>query len=349
MISVDKIKLNAKIIIGPFLIMALFCFSSCFKEHEVKIIHLQGKTMGTTYNIKYVPSGSFPIDQKLVHQKIETILKDFNKVASTYDPSSEISKINQLEANIEISVSPIFKLLMKEAIEMNKLSQGVFDPSLSPLINLWGFGAAGKRSTPPVDQEVRNALKACGMVNFIFQKSSIRKNNSASELDFSAFAKGYGVDLIVLYLESVQMDDYFVEIGGEVRTRSKDKQWKIGIEKPDPAQRGHLTKIITLNGAIATSGDYRNFYNHAGKKYSHGINFRSGKPVENNIASVSVFHSRSAMRADAWATALMVSESFSEAIDLINKNNLSAFIIYREAGELKMYESVEWKKEFNND
>ena len=152
-----------------------------------------------------------------------------------------------------------------------------------------------------------------------------------------------------MYLESVQMDDYFVEIGGEIRTRSSKKIWTIGIEKPEPGIKGSITEILELNGAIATSGDYRNFYNHAGKKYSHGINFRSGQPVENEIASASVFSKDSAMRADAWATFLMVSESMIEAIDLVNKNNLSALVIYREKDKLKTYRSSSWKREFNDD
>lgn len=303
--------------------------------------------MGTTYNIKYVPSESFPIEREIVQQKINDLLFDFNKIASTYDTDSEISHINQMDKNLKHHLSPIMKLLMIEAFEMNKLSNGVFDSSLSPLINLWGFGSKGRRNQAPNEKEVMLAKSACGMKNFLMEGDFISKNNPKSELDFSAFAKGYGVDLVVFYLESIQMDDFFVEIGGEIKTRSSLKQWKIGIEKPDPTTRGQITKVLTLkNGALATSGDYRNFYTDGGKKYSHGINFRSGRPIENNIASVSVFDPDSTMRADAWATALMVSENLIEAQELIKKNNLAAFIVYRNDEDLKTYESEFWVQEF---
>ena len=330
-------------------LVALFCFYSCNEKGGHELVHLQGQTMGTTYNVKYVPSKSFPVDKIVVQKKIDKILVDFNLVASTYDPNSEISKINNLGNGINVSLSSVFKILMNEAIQLNKLSEGVFDPSLSPLINLWGFGAEGKVKSIPSDKEIAQRLKISGMMNFVYDGNGLKKKYSDSALDFSAFAKGYGVDLLAYYLESLQMDDYFIEIGGEVRTRTTQRDWRIGIEKPDDSSRGSLTKIIKLNGCLATSGDYRNFYTIAGKKYSHGINFRSGRPVENEIASVSVFHPSSVMRADGWATTLMVSNSFVDALDLINKNNLAAFIIYREKDNLKMFESPQWKKEFGND
>jgi len=304
--------------------------------------------MGTTYNIKYVPSKSFPVNKERVHKKVEEILINFNKVASTYDPHSEISKINQAVEGQVIKLSRTLKILVAEAFEMNKLSQGVFDPSLSPLINLWGFGHKGRRAKAPSLDEVRVAQSYCGMKNFNFDGENLTKLNSGSELDFSAFAKGYGVDLVVLYLESLQMDDYFVEIGGEIKTRSKLKQWKIGIESPDLNNFQGVTKILPLNnGALATSGDYRNFYNDGGKKYSHGIDFSTGKPVENEIASVSVHDANSTMRADAWATALLVSTSLSQAKELLTKNNLAAFIIFRDNGGFKVFESKRWQEEFN--
>ena len=332
---------------GPLLLMALFSFLSCQSKNEIEIIHIEGKTMGTTYNVKYVPNNSFPIDQKIVAEKIEEILIQVNNVASTYIPESEISKINKAKKNTSFDLSNEFAFLIKEAIEMNKISRGVFDASLAPLINLWGFGAKGRREIPPSHQEIKQAKENVGMDKFSFDGKKLSKIQDGAELDFSSFAKGHGVDRIVMYLESVQMDDYFVEIGGEVRTRSQAKVWRIGVEKPLDNDERAVSKVLILNGSLATSGNYRNYYKHGGKKFAHGINFYTGHPVENEIASVSVFHRTSTMKADSWATTLMVSENLAEAKKLIKENNLTVMIIYHENEELKVFENENWKREFN--
>ena len=246
-------------------------------------------------------------------------------------------------------MSPVFKVLVDEAFKLNSLSKGLFDPSLSPLINLWGFGPKGRRNGKPNQAEINATKKLCGMSNFKISQNLIEKLYSKSELDFSSFAKGYGVDLVVFYLESIQMDDYFVEIGGEVRTRTSNKVWRVGIEKPDFKEKGRVSKILKLNGALATSGDYRNFYSHDGKTYSHGINFDSGRPVENDIASVSVFHPISTMRADGWATALMVTDGIQQAKEIIKTNSLAAYIIFRKGNEINIFESKKWREEFKDD
>lgn len=339
------INVKNKIINGPIFLLALFTLVSCFNKQELQIIHISGETMGTTYNVKYVPNKSFPIEQKVLENKIDVLLKNVNQVASTYISNSEISKINKADSQSEITLSPMFIVLMNEAVEMNKLSKGLFDPSLGPLINLWGFGPEKKVKAPKIS-DIKKALGVSGMKNFKFHNKKLFKAQAQSQLDFSAFAKGYGVDSISQLLESIQLDDYFVEIGGEVRTRGQNKVWRVGVERPDSSVRGQISKVLELNGALATSGDYRNYYIDGGKKFAHGLNFQTGKPVNNGIASVSIFHPISTMRADSWATSLMVSSGLEESVALIKEHKLAAMIIYREGDVLKTYESPAWQSEF---
>ena len=177
----------------------------------------------------------------------------------------------------------MFIVLMNEAVEMNKLSKGLFDPSLG--LSLTCGGSAEKKVKAPKISDIKKALGVSGMKNFKFRNKKLFKAQAQSQLDFSAFAKGYGVDSISQLLESIQLDDYFVEIGGEVRTRGQSKVWRVGIERPDSSVRGQVSKVLELNGALATSGDYRNYYIDGGKKFAHGLNFQTGKPVNNGIAS----------------------------------------------------------------
>jgi len=315
-------------------ICTIFFLSSC--EKTPKLVEISGRTMGTSYTIKYLRVESSK-SSKILASSIQNILIKFNKIASTYISDSEISKINQTNANEEIILSIEFKKLLLSGIEISRKSKGYFDPSLGPLVNLWGFGPKGKRDEVPSEEKIREAKKNIGMHKFdlIKNRNVLIKKNKSQYLDFSAFAKGRGVDLISNFFKKENIEDFMIEIGGEVHTGSKIKTWHIGIETP-LATKNAFQVVMLRNGALATSGDYRNVREFSKKKFSHGINFKSGRPKENLVASVSVYDPVSCMRADAWATALMVAGEF-EGVKLAESNGLAAYFIYKESNNSTKY------------
>jgi FAD:protein FMN transferase len=284
--------------------------------------------MGTTYKVKFSPVSSY--SPKEISQKIEDILESFNLVCSTYIPSSEISKINQPKVFNGL-VSQEFKALFLSGVSLNKKTQGSFDPTIGPLVNLWGFGP-NKLKKVPTKKEVRQTKLLAGLQHYSLEQSSFIKKVPKAYLDFSAFAKGRGVDIVFEYLQGIGAKEVFVEIGGEIRVFGNNKTWRLGIESPEGSNnKSNAMKIVSIKkGSLATSGDYRNFYiDKRGDKISHGINLLSGHPKENLTASVTVFRKSDCISADAWATALMVSD-FKKALELSEAEGIAAYFIYKE-------------------
>ena len=220
---------------------------------------------------------------------------------------------------------------------------------MGPLVNLYGFGPK-KTKESPSDTDILNAKKAVGFRHFNLTGKKFSKLNPNSYLDFSAFAKGRGVDLIFEYLDSQGLENIFVEIGGEIRVKGNQKTWKVGIERPSDGQRSAFKIVPIKSGAIATSGDYRNYRIAQNKKISHGISFKSGRPKSNDIASVSVY-ADSSMEADAWATALLVS-GLDTGLKLANNNKIKAYFIYRAKGQANSYmvkSSSAWESIFGSE
>lgn len=291
--------------------------------------------MGTTYSVKYFAEEETP-DIKLLEEKINKLLVDLNNEMSTYIKTSEISKFNKTKKiNTPFKISADFYKTLEISLEVASKSMGFFDPTIGPLVNLWGFGPDGKRKVPSLE-EVRRAKLSVGYKKLSLVEDALIKKVPDLYLDLSASAKGYGVDLIAEFLEKSSVENYMVEIGGEVKTLGSKNQlpWKIGIETPDSSQNGApIHKILKLKKeAVATSGNYRNFFEDQGKRYSHTIDFRTGNPVENNLASVTVVHPDSCAKADAWATALM---AMGAEVGLVfaEENKLMAFFIYRKPGQ----------------
>ncbi len=327
--------------------LTLFLFSilmlaSCSKD--ASIISFNGRTMGTTYSIKYVEHPN--VTEEFVVSKAEDVLKAVNKSMSTWDKTSELSLLNQSKEVKWHKLSDNLYRVIETALSVSATTGGAFDITVGPAVNLWGFGPDGKRKIPS-DSDVSSVLKRIGYTHLSLdpQKKGLIKDVADIYIDLSAIAKGHGVDRVSDALESMGITDYMVEIGGEVRTRGLKpgkKPWRIGIESPTEG-RGSFTKIIDISGmSVATSGNYRNFFKSNGKLFSHTIDPKTARPVAHKLISSSVIH-ENCMTADALATALMVLGPESGK-SFIESNGIAAFLIYQEGEEFKTYASKAFEK-----
>lgn len=312
--------------------LALLPFSCVEKK---KRVHVTGPTMGTTYNIKYVPTQKTP-SKKSVASKAITLLDQVNQEFSTYLPESTISRFNRHNKVDEwFPIGPHFYTVTHYALKVARETKGVFDPTLGPLVNLWGFGPKGKKKVPS-PKEIKKAQAQVGYAKIEIRKKAIKKRTPEIYLDLSALAKGHGVDRLGHLLESFGISSYMVEIGGEILAKGN---WKVGIEMPDSQNiQRKSKKILKLTRhAVATSGSYRNFFENQQKTYSHIIDPIKGHPIEHPSginASVTVVDSHSCMVADSWATALMAMGP-EKGFQFAEKKAIAAYFIYRSRGEGK--------------
>lgn len=292
--------------------------------------------MGTTYSVKF-SSNESDLDQNKIHQDIDKILVHVNALMSTYIPTSEISRLNQSKKDIWFPIHKDFFHVLSFSMDVAKKTQGSFDPTLGPLVNLWGFGPDGKRKVPSKD-ELENTMSVVGhdKIELDQKNMAVKKSLDKVYVDLSASAKGYGVDAVSDYLLAKGIHNFMVEIGGEIRTsgQTKGRSWRIAIEAPHPdiVHESYQKVLPISNKALATSGDYRNFFVEGGKKYSHTIDFKTGKPARHTLASVSVVDESSCMKADAWATAFMAMGPV-KAFELAEKLQVAAYFIYRLDGQ----------------
>lgn len=285
--------------------------------------NLQGEIMGTYWIVKTLHG------DPALREDIQKELDSINSKMSTYLPASELSLFNAHQDSTPYPFSAETIEVIRAAQKISTHSAGAFDITIKPLVDLWGFGA-NKSTTPPSEEARKSAMEQVGYTLLTINTNTIQKKHPLLALDLSAIAKGYAVDQVALLLEQKGHTNYMVDIGGELKAKgknAKDRYWRIGIETPD-AERGAYTDIIELRDmAIATSGDYRNYYEQDGKRISHTIDARTGMPITHNLASVSVLHT-SAMMADAWATTLSVVGPH-EALKLADTHNLNVMLIVR--------------------
>ncbi len=302
--------------------------------------------MGTQYHITLVSLQNTNTNK--LKAQIDDLLLKINQQMSTYISDSEISKFNQYKKQDWFPVSKDFAYVVASAQVVSKLTHGTFDITVAPLINLWGFGAKTKLTTP-TDKQITTALQNTGyqLLEVRSTPPALRKLNNKLRIDLSAIAKGFAVDKIAEFLDQKQVTDYLVEIGGELRNRGfnqKGKPWQIGIETPEKNSSKISQALLTSNVALATSGDYRNYFIKDGVRFSHTINPSTGKPTTHKLASVTVLH-KSTMMADAYATALMVlgenkGKDFSKTqnikVNMIIRNNDYGFSIWKNFDETKL-------------
>jgi FAD:protein FMN transferase len=292
---------------------------------------LTGQTMGTMYSVKLarLPAG---IEVDTLHRKVEQRLQQINALMSTYQHDSELSRFNRYQQDDWFEVSAETAKVVAIALEISRLTQGAFDVTVGPLVNLWNFGPDPKRDQMPTAEQVEQARVRVGYQQLEVRLSppALRKRTPEIYVDLSAIAKGYGADAIAQLLIDRGIADFMVEIGGDVRTggtRHDGQPWRIGVEKPI----GHLRSVQQIVGlsaqSLATSGDYRNVFEYEGQRYSHAIDPTTGYPVRHQLASVSVIHHQCSM-ADAWATALLVVGP-DAALQLAQDHSLDVFLILR--------------------
>lgn len=316
----------------------LFFVSSC-KTPDVYIYN-EGPIYGTYYHIVYEsPKG------KDLHEEIKEKLAEFDLSFSTFNPNSTISRIN---TNQEFIPDQWFINCFKRSEEISKLTDGAFDITVAPLVNAWGFGFRHKEAITP--ELIDSLLMFTGYQKVRFKDGTIMKDDRAIMLDMSAIAKGYTCDLIAGFLKANGCKNYMVEIGGEVVAKgvnAKNRIWSIGISKPDETGLLALQEIQAIvklpDRSLATSGNYRNFYEVDGKKYAHTIDPKTGFPVQHNLLSATVL-ADDCMTADALATAFMVL-GLEKSVELSDKiPGIAVYFIYSdESGFNKIYMSENFR------
>ncbi|MGH1363579.1 MAG: FAD:protein FMN transferase [Calditrichia bacterium] len=324
--------------IGGLLLLGLFACQANDPQNNLKAFY--GQTMGTTYTVKVVTTA----DTSGLKQRMDQALESVNDAMSTYRDSSEITLLNRSQDTTFVQLSADLFFVMQRAQEINRLSDGALDMTVGPLVNLWGFGTQGSRTKTPDEAQITERRDYVGSDKIVLQKEKrlFRKTHPLSVCDLSAIAKGFGVDKLAELLDDRSFDNYYVEVGGEIRTKGHNAFgmiWRVGIANPGG---GDVEKIVPLPGmSMATSGDYLNYFEENGVRYSHTINPVTGMPITHRLASVTVVHESCTM-ADGFATAISVLGP-EKGIVFANENNLAIYMITRtDSGfESKMNRSFE--------
>lgn len=297
--------------------------ASCRGGGEATYRKVSGAVWGTTFNITYKANRSLDDSIQAVMSTVDNSLSAFNK-------TSLLSKINRCESN---KIDTLFRHVFNVSTRVNRLSDGMFDPTVAPLVNIWGFGYTEDTAHAPTNEQIDSLLPIIGIADCRINNDIIIKKNQATQFNFSAIAKGYGCDLIAETLQRNGCNDFMIEIGGEVVISGKNtsgKAWRIMIDAPisNDSIVTHQQYAIIEPGdcGIATSGNYRNFRTIDGKRVGHTINPKTGYPVETTVASVTVI-APTAIEADAFATACMAMPT-AQAIKMIEAQaDVSALFI----------------------
>ncbi|HSQ46011.1 MAG TPA: FAD:protein FMN transferase [Lutibacter sp.] len=323
-----------------FILILLVFFSCTDTKNDLKVI--EGNAIGTTFTVRYLAAGSNNYEIK-----IDSLIAAINKSASTYIPTSDLSKINKGDTTVsaDANLQEVFTKSEKIYIE----TEGAFDPTVGILVNAYGFGP--EKPIENLDSlKVEELLKFVGFDKVQLENGKIKKLYPEIYLDFNAIAKGYLVDMVSRMFEKNGVVNYMVEIGGEIRARGKNEKgtpWKIAIENPNTdGSRSFATVIELRDESIATSGNYRKFkVKEDGTKYVHTINPKTGYAKESNLLSASVISKADCADVDAYATAFMEMGFEKSTVFLKNHPELKAFLIYvNEKGEIQTYKS----DNFNN-
>lgn len=292
---------------------------------------ISGRAQGTTYQIKYIHT-----DSVVNQHEIDSILNCIEKSLSLYDATSIITKFNLSKSGVKTDEH--LKNVVLKSIEMRDLSNGLFDITCKPISDLWGFGSKTVTSIPS-DLQIKNALKDVGIDKIALSKDSLIKSNNNPQIDCNGIAQGYTVDVIFEYIQKKGIQDFIVELGGEIRTSGKNEKgspWIIGIENPQNQFDQEFLlekKIMISNLAVTTSGSYRNYKKLGNVYFSHVINPQTGRPLNNDIISVTVI-AQKAIEADALDNVFMLL-GISHSFELLQKlPNTGVYILYRDTNGL---------------
>jgi len=322
----------------PLIVLTAACVSlaACSSPASPPEIALAGPTMGTTYSVKVAapPAG---VDSNAVRVAIDDVLARIDLDMSGYRDDSTVSRFNASASTDWFEVSEDMMKVVSEALQVSELSNGALDITVAPLVNLWGMGPAGERAQLPADDEIQQALARTGYRKLQVRASpaALRKEIPELTIDLNAVAPGYAVDLLAARFASMGIENFMIDIGGEVRARgrnARDQVWRIAVERPIDAEEEPYAVLRLNDLSVTTSGEYRHYVMRDGHRYSHTIDPRTGRPVEHALASV-VVAAGTALQADAWATALNVlGEKAGYA--LAQERNMAAMFIVAVDGEL---------------
>lgn len=346
MILVASVLLRFHLILMPLLILVASFLLGCDNaQTKANVAKFSGQTMGTYWHVS-IASEIAQDDYAEIEQRIEQMLLEVNQSMSTYIADSELSQFNQLPANTLYPISENLRTVMTAGLKISEMTQGYYDITVAPLVNLWGFGAK-KISTKPTPEAIEQTMAQVGFEHVQLNQDGLIKDADAVQVDLSSIAKGFGVDQLAHLLESLGYSDYLVEIGGEVVASGTkfNQPWKVAIEKP--AQGRQIQQVIELKGeytALASSGNYRNFIDYEGERAVHTLDPKTGYPVLSPLLAVTVI-GEDCMHADAYATALMVLGE--RAPEFAQTHNLLALMIFSDGKEgFEVVYSPEFIKKF---
>ncbi len=316
-------------------LLSAFSFVSCQNNGTPEKIKFSGGTQGTYYSITYYDSLNRNLQPQLV-----AFLKDFEQTASLWVPNSILCKVNR---NEKVTLNKVFIDIYSKSEKIAKATNGAFDFTIGPLTSAWGFGFENKSKM--TQQKIDSLLKLVGYQKVHLKNNKITKDNPAIRMDFNALAKGYSVDLVGQYLESLNIKNYLIDIGGEVIAKGfkpEDNEqipWIVGIEEPTASkddERKIFSKVVLENKALATSGNYRKYYEENGVRYSHTIDPKTGYPAKHNLLSASVL-ANECWEADGYATAFMVM-GFEKAVEFLKtRPDIQVYFIYEKDGTFQSF------------
>jgi thiamine biosynthesis lipoprotein len=336
MISVSRV-----LFLSSFLLL-----SACFFRSPQTVFG--GLAMGTSYTVKIVGQA----DSLELKSQMDALLESLNKQMSLYGKDTDIIHFNESSSNVWFSISPEFARMVEIGLDISRLSNGAFDMTVKPLVSLWGFGPEGFTKVPS-DKQIKSALKKIGYTHLEVRDNppAIRKDIPEITLDMGGIAQGLAVDLMAELLEKKGYSRYMVEFGGEIRAKGLNADnvlWRIGIVSPVPLSN-EIGEVVPLKDmSVSTSGDYRNYKEIKGQRFSHTIDPSTGRPITHKLASVSIF-SKTCLRADALSTALMVMGP-DNGLEFANAEGIAAYFIIHDEKEfiVKMTKAFEiMMKELN--
>lgn len=311
-----------------WLCLVAWLLAGCSGWGAAEVHKLSGYSMGTSYTVSIVAKAS---EARALDGEVRTVINEVNVAMSTYLPRSDVSRFNEAPVNSWVTVSPMTADVVSLALEVAQASNGAFDPTIGPLVNLWGFGPKETTDQVPSEEEIDAAMAMVGWqaIEVDSTANKLRKTEPR-ELDLSAIAKGYAVDQVADMLEARGINNYLVEIGGEMRfagAKPEGEAWRVAIESPDSERRSVYKILEVSEGSMATSGDYRNFFEQDGMRYSHTLDPQTGYPIRHDLVSATVIGERSVL-SDAYATAFMVLGA-EAAMALASDQDLAVYLIQR--------------------
>ncbi|MAZ58588.1 MAG: thiamine biosynthesis protein ApbE [Flavobacteriales bacterium] len=320
----QKKMLTLMISVNKIIFLVLFLFVSC--QQNFKKYSLSGYTQGTTYSIKYNHASNL-----ITKHSIDSLLSVIDQSMSSYIENSTVSSIN---SGLDVKLDSLISIVLQKSIDICNQTDGMFDITVNPLVNYWGFGPNKSRRLDFSD--VENSQYEVGCDKIAIQDDKLIKGNSVS-IDLNGIAQGFSVDYIASYLYSQGVSDFMIEIGGEIRCSGDNMQsgWKIGIDTPTDRKRSFVYVLKLNNISLATSGSYRNYYYTDSIKINHTINPKTLYPTSNSLLSATILYDN-CMSADGYATACMAL-GFDNAKDFLNSNNIMGLLIYADGKDTISY------------